>query len=531
MGFKYFCGQKSADGDTSSYRRNAAGGIYRPTWLIRTSDWEKVHGNEASNGYCALSYCWSQAYEAIQGDGGKSDYIDNARHTVVVPNNNKNELVTFEVMLAQICIDFDIDYLWYDKLCVDQSNDEQKLQEIQQMHRIYSNARYTVVIVPEMEIADDMDCSRYIRPGVTIARAKVMTEVIESQWWKRSWTLLEMVMSKRMLLVGSNTHVWQEKLNSQSAFLGDEFGFMLAFDTKQYKSTNHILSHAHGRTSAIEHDKFLAMANILHDVIRDLPFSYDNTISTIANSLYRQIAEHDLSILCFGLCRKIPGAPFSSKRTMDAYRLPSWAGANGYHIPHETIVVSLLESEHFVDENMALHLNGRYRIVRPIRFEQQDQWSDGELLERFQKHHANRATQTPLPAFQTPPSMDENRLDMFYATVGCYSTHYYMEGSDDQVIPVLLSLTEDCDQDVILLPILFDCCGTSGTPMVMRHAHVYLVPVVKEICDAETSTYRAVGVAYCGSSRPDFARPHPVRLLEQIISAEGLNEPKLFELH
>ena len=40
--------------------------------------------------------------------------------------------------------------MWYDKICIDQSDPKAKSHEIKQMHRIYRNARYMIAMIPEV---------------------------------------------------------------------------------------------------------------------------------------------------------------------------------------------------------------------------------------------------------------------------------------------------------------------------------------------------------------------------------------------
>ncbi|KAG2218005.1 hypothetical protein INT45_001548 [Circinella minor] len=59
--------QKSVDFvDKTSYRLYVTGGEYRPNWLIRVSDWEKVPGKEAEDGYHTIFDYWEQSGEVAK---------------------------------------------------------------------------------------------------------------------------------------------------------------------------------------------------------------------------------------------------------------------------------------------------------------------------------------------------------------------------------------------------------------------------------------------------------------------------------
>ncbi|KAI9271737.1 hypothetical protein BDA99DRAFT_500856, partial [Phascolomyces articulosus] len=59
------------------------------------------------------------------------------------------QYVKFEVIIQQICQQFNIKYVWYDQLCINQDDKEEKYREIRNMHQIYENAYCTVALVPD----------------------------------------------------------------------------------------------------------------------------------------------------------------------------------------------------------------------------------------------------------------------------------------------------------------------------------------------------------------------------------------------
>ncbi|KAI9264150.1 hypothetical protein BDA99DRAFT_508538, partial [Phascolomyces articulosus] len=59
------------------------------------------------------------------------------------------QYVKFEGIIQQICQQFNIKYIWYDQLCINQDNKEEKQNEIRNMHQVYENAYCTVALVPD----------------------------------------------------------------------------------------------------------------------------------------------------------------------------------------------------------------------------------------------------------------------------------------------------------------------------------------------------------------------------------------------
>ncbi|KAI9249673.1 hypothetical protein BDA99DRAFT_608554 [Phascolomyces articulosus] len=367
--------------DTTKYRRDATAGEYRPTYLIRVSDWEKVPGKQVKTGYCALSYVWEQSGDVVQKENGEYDCNDNGRHCIVegydigkngffpkirrmlrrkkrdsvtmIPTDeeeNKFEVqflpstrskatikhVTYEKFLQQICKDFEIEYLWYDKICIDQSDHEIKLREIKQMHKIYSNACYTVAIVPEVHIYDpkDFDTINPVYDDID-ASIEAWADIVQnSLWYKRSWTLEETMSSKRILVIGTDTHFWQHSFHTcDIPTTYDDFSaWMLDFANQQQGgSVNQALNEAHFRSSSKEHDKIISLANIFPDMFKNMKINYEIDIKTTLHHFYRTIATHDLSILCFGSNLTNDGEEMHVS-TMKNHNLPSWTGVSGEHL-------------------------------------------------------------------------------------------------------------------------------------------------------------------------------------------------------
>ena len=225
MYIRYCCNQKSTDpADKTDYRLSVAGGDYRHTWLVRVSDWQKLPGKEAVDGYHTLSYCWEQSGEVVpKNDGsGEYDYIGNGQHCVVDYVNEDDEdsqkiiekYVKYDEPVQQVCHDFQVDYLWYDKMCINQSDKNIKLREIKRMHQIYRNARFTIAMVPEVGAHNPMYFEQIMPQYGTYARYFSVDQLDSSDWMKRSWTLEEVMMTKGILMVGSDTNMFQHSLHT-----------------------------------------------------------------------------------------------------------------------------------------------------------------------------------------------------------------------------------------------------------------------------------------------------------------------------
>ncbi|KAI9249701.1 heterokaryon incompatibility protein-domain-containing protein [Phascolomyces articulosus] len=579
--------------DTTQYRRNPTTGEYRPTYLIRVSDWVKVPGKQAETGYCALSYVWEQSGDVVQKENGEYDCIDNGRHCIVegydmgkdglfpkiirmlrrekrdsvtmtptdaeeikfevkfIPSTRSKATikhVTYEELLQQICKDFEIEYLWYDKICIDQSDHEIKLQEIKQMHKIYSNACYTVAIVPEVHIYDpkDFDTIDLVYDDTKASTKAWIDMVAKSLWWKRSWTLEETMSSKRILVIGTDTHFWQHSFHTCDipTSYNDFSIWMLDFANQQQGggSVNQALRQAQFRTSSKEHDKIFSLANIFPDLFKSMEINYKIDIKTTLNRFYRTIATHDLSILCFGSNLFYNGWEISVN-TMKNHNLPSWTGVSGlHHYKRVTTTTTWLQPQHSLCDDMLLHISTKYyKTLSVVPYDcgcfsplshDKLQWNQqvDNFVERWEAKGLSITVEEDTALIDWAIKMRN--------ISGHFATHYYKPQDAPAMQARPLSLTENCDE-CIILPILLKCysllVGRIEKSPSLKHptgySHDYFLPVIKKYVDAANGTkerYKAIGIYYLGGTfHKEFISDDPDEILSSIFG-DVHNEAKEF---
>ncbi|KAI9276755.1 heterokaryon incompatibility protein-domain-containing protein [Phascolomyces articulosus] len=226
--------------------------VYTPTKLVRISDMKVVDSSQVHEGYCALSYSWSWSGDyALDKVRNKYVRIDDGKHKIISIDKEaqhteeekekeipctKVKYVQFKDVIQQICQQFNIKYLWFDQMCINQHHKEEKYREIKKMHTIYDNAHCTLVLVPEFRVdvmmndhffekeqfyhllpdypydIHDEDSPDKHYNAAALGLFKAQENIGRSDWYNRLWTLEEAIKSNILLFVGQNTHVFGHHL-------------------------------------------------------------------------------------------------------------------------------------------------------------------------------------------------------------------------------------------------------------------------------------------------------------------------------
>ena len=330
----------------SESRRDNNFNKYRPTWLVRVDNWQKIKGSAVpyDKPYHALSYTWEQAgdiSEIKEKENGKQ--AKKVTHQWIEKDSSSAQRVcddvSFEIFVQRICKQFGVEYIWLDQLCINQEHSAEKQHELQQLHRIYQHAKYTLVLIPELGYDQDKEDDgpvKVVDLGI----------IANSKWSKRVWTLEESYMSKQMLFVGRNVHLWSDTTSNPSAAYTMAGPFLYSVSDKSVKwATSTTLYHARTRHSTRAVDRYRALANMFPEL-----FSLDKekkidlfkdgqvgtTTSKIAVQFYGVLTRNDLTILKFGSAPgEKDGTRITEKYEEKSLNLPSWTGVNCLHVPQD----------------------------------------------------------------------------------------------------------------------------------------------------------------------------------------------------
>ncbi|KAI8146951.1 hypothetical protein BJV82DRAFT_665056 [Fennellomyces sp. T-0311] len=376
--------------------------------------------------------------------------------------------VTFKDIIQQVCRDFGINYVWYDQMCIDQNDPEERRREIQRMYDIYKNANCTIALIPELCVKQSL-YSQNIKSNIG--------EIMNAAWSKRMWTLEEALVSNQLLFVGQNSHVWFDTIQEcASARHSESDHFLLSLCKRPVRwNASTTLWHAHRRTSTREHDRVFALANLFSWIKDDPEFSFsdEQDITELKIHFYRLLAKVDLSVLCFG-CPEYEDAIEAAQHNDTS--LPSWTGVAGRHVPQflphsDELPETSFKDYSIVSNKIVVNCTCTYISLQ------------GEPL--LDQQNLEGLSFLPVSDQHQDSSKERSRA------YGLKTTHLFSEKVKRPWAPLLepqydsmsfLSLTEECTECIIL----------SGIPFNTDVPNYQFYPVVRQDGDH----YKSIGLCF-----------------------------------
>ncbi|KAK3502158.1 heterokaryon incompatibility protein-domain-containing protein [Neurospora crassa] len=145
----------------------------------RLISWSQLPTNQDRN-YVALSYVWG-----TKPDGGNEGDMNISDRTVDWPLPSKLPPLIEDSITAVTKLGFR--YLWIDRYCVPQGDQEAKHTQIQNMDSIYGSASLTIIAAASNDPSQGL-------PG------DIPRKLRESKWNTRAWTMQEAFLSCRCLI-------------------------------------------------------------------------------------------------------------------------------------------------------------------------------------------------------------------------------------------------------------------------------------------------------------------------------------------
>lgn len=179
----------------------------------------KVFSLRKAPPFAALSYSW--------GDRASDMHIklDTGNKTVQLPISE--DLASAVVQLKKTN---ELRWLWIDAICIDQSNNNEKSNQVSMMRSIYHSAKCLYVWLGKA-MADPVNIipgerlpfqQRTLDAGITEAKAIDWAEQGTRVWWQRSWVVQEVVSCETAFVcIGPHCTPWDNFWHLLSTFLDD----------------------------------------------------------------------------------------------------------------------------------------------------------------------------------------------------------------------------------------------------------------------------------------------------------------------
>ncbi|KAI9264951.1 hypothetical protein BDA99DRAFT_507304 [Phascolomyces articulosus] len=332
-------------------QRTSSAPPFRPRWLIRISDMKKVPGEQASkeDGYCALSYSWTWSGERVTDKKGNQTVEDKGKHQIISSTGIPQDAKFIDV-LRKIAQDLNVKYLWFDRECVAMDQEEDKLNSLRTMDLTYSHADFTLALVPEMEAShelksiyptnNDNNLSQEQQRLYIETLENCLNKIITCEWSTRVWLLVEAMMSKRILYMGKDAHVWSDGLAQYTSSIRsgakvslEAIQSLSSFTTASHKDASKILWHAHRRNTSLDYDRVFALIHIFSTIDMPIRYGASEDLPNYMIEFYTKLIKKDWTMLCFG--KQHPDYPCRMERYTEF--MPSWTGISGTHIQHTSM--------------------------------------------------------------------------------------------------------------------------------------------------------------------------------------------------
>ncbi|KAL2068340.1 hypothetical protein VTL71DRAFT_16438 [Oculimacula yallundae] len=150
--------------------------------------------------YVALSYVWGPSQNTEDGESG-------------IPSLGSSPKVITDSMKVTTLLGFR--YLWVDRYCIDQSNADERHDQINRMDMIYASAQITIIAAagdsPDVGLPGVNGTLRDPQPSYQVGNYRLVSSLItasdslhQTAWSSRAWTYQEGLLSKRRLIFAAD---------------------------------------------------------------------------------------------------------------------------------------------------------------------------------------------------------------------------------------------------------------------------------------------------------------------------------------
>jgi len=161
-----------------------------PTKLYSVKENKVIKEKTGVKNYAILSYVWGDNSDKNKLIKEEKEKLDSLWENSKLGYENKVNRLGYKSWQKAIeaCQhpNLSINYLWMDQLCINQSDNEEKEQEVPKMRQYYSNAAVTLIGIQAKAKTDDEE----------LDLLDILKRITCSEWFTRSWTFQEGWLSK-----------------------------------------------------------------------------------------------------------------------------------------------------------------------------------------------------------------------------------------------------------------------------------------------------------------------------------------------
>lgn len=187
---------------------------FRPVWLIDSAERCLVRAKPTDR-YLALSYVFGGHRGRDGPDVGVQLYKTNLEEFQdALPDGDLPPTVVDAMRLSK---KLGLKYLWVDRLCIVQDDEEEKENHIKHMAYVFANAYLTIVaahgtintgLLP-LNPRHSAPPSRGLRAAASAAAQSHEEKIVDSTWSIRGWTLQEYMYARRSVFFFENDIAWE----------------------------------------------------------------------------------------------------------------------------------------------------------------------------------------------------------------------------------------------------------------------------------------------------------------------------------
>lgn len=321
--------------------------------------------------YAILSHTWGKRQDSIDiifDDVPSSEtfakFFDEATQLKQWQTAIATKKIGFSKVLnaCRVARESGIDYVWIDSCCIDKSKSAELNESINSMYRWYQKSKLCIVYLEDLE------------PG---------GELNQCRWFKRGWTLQELVAPSKASFYAGNWDLLGERSNkglckSLASITGIDMEYLQGGVDLSALSIAHRMSWAKGRETTVPEDRAYSLMGIF-DV--KMPLIYGEGSLKAFQRLQEEIVKSssDLSIFAWD-----PSSPAHTA-------LSVFASTPNAFTEYKDIVPSY-QSQHFTRTNKGIKMktilwrilcaDGKERLMLPIGKQMNSKYDVGLILRK-----------------------------------------------------------------------------------------------------------------------------------------------------